>query len=477
MGKISLLELAGVLSKKYGLNKKEATEFVSKMFDIIQQSLEEDKVVKIKGLGTFKIIDVDARESVNVNTGERVLIEGHNKITFAPDPLMKELVNKPFSQFETVVLNEGVDFDDPAASEALAQETEAELEAAAAPLIEIVPEPEPEPEPESEEVEPEVIPLVDFGEQEEAVEEPEPVVELEPEKKEEEFDDEDIPEWVIEPIVPPTKPEQEPAPEPEPVVEPEPMPEPEPEIEPEPEPEPTPEPEPEPEPEADEEESEPEYEYEEEESSNGKKWLWALLALLLGLGGGYILGSYYPLSNLIPAQQEVVKPEEPVIAPIDTLEDVSQIDSVATVVEETEKSEAEEVKAEEPKKEEAAKSAEAAKPAAPKAEEKPAPKAEQPKPAAPKAEEKPAAKAEEKPAALDKYQQKDVRVRTGAWRIIGTAQTVKVKEGETLAQISRRYLGPDMECYVEVYNNLTASSPLKAGQEIKIPKLKNKKAK
>ena len=159
------------------------------------------------------------------------------------------------------------------------------------------------------------------------------------------------------------------------------------------------------------------------------------------------------------------------IAPIDTLEDVSQIDSVATVVEETEKPEAEEVKAEEPKKEEAAK------PAAPKAEEKPAPKVEQPKPAAPKAEEKPAAKAEEKPAALDKYQQKDVRVRTGAWRIIGTAQTVKVKEGETLAQISRRYLGPDMECYVEVYNNLTASSPLKAGQEIKIPKLKNKKAK
>lgn len=471
MGKISLLELAGVLSKKYGLNKKEATEFVSKMFDIIQQSLEEDKVVKIKGLGTFKIIDVDARESVNVNTGERVLIEGHNKITFAPDPLMKELVNKPFSQFETVVLNEGVDFDDPATSEALAQETEAELEAAAAPLIEIVPEPEPKPEPEPEEVEPEVIPLVDFGEQEEAVEELEPVVELEPEKKEDEFDDEDIPEWVIEPIVPPTKPEQEPAPEPEPVVEPEPMPEPEPEIEPEPEPEPTPEPEPEPEPEADEEESEPEYEYEEEESSNGKKWLWALLALLLGLGGGYILGSYYPLSNLIPAQQEVVKPEEPVIAPIDTLEDVSQIDSVATVVEETEKPEAEEVKAEEPKKEEAAK------PAAPKAEEKPAPKVEQPKPAAPKAEEKPAAKAEEKPAALDKYQQKDVRVRTGAWRIIGTAQTVKVKEGETLAQISRRYLGPDMECYVEVYNNLTASSPLKVGQEIKIPKLKNKKAK
>ena len=75
------------------------------------------------------------------------------------------------------------------------------------------------------------------------------------------------------------------------------------------------------------------------------------------------------------------------------------------------------------------------------------------------------------------YSQKDVRVRTGAWRIIGTAQTVKVKEGETLAQISRRYLGPDMECYIEVYNNITASTPLKAGQEIKIPQLKHKKSK
>ena len=112
MGKISLIELAAVLSKRYGVNKKDATGFVTQMFDIIQQSLEQDKLVKIKGLGTFKIIDVDDRESVNVNTGERVLIEGHPKITFVPDALMKELVNKPFSQFETVVLNDGVDFED-----------------------------------------------------------------------------------------------------------------------------------------------------------------------------------------------------------------------------------------------------------------------------------------------------------------------------------------------------------------------------
>ena len=83
-------------------------------------------------------------------------------------------------------------------------------------------------------------------------------------------------------------------------------------------------------------------------------------------------------------------------------------------------------------------------------------------------------KADDKPVALDKYQKMDSRVRTGAWRIVGTALTVKVKEGETLVQISRRYLGPDMECYLEVYNGLTVNSPLKAGQEIKIPKLQKK---
>lgn len=113
MGKMTIQDVSRVLSERKGLNKKDASNFVNLMFDIIQQALERDGIVKVKGLGTFKIIDVDARESVNVNTGERVLIEGHNKITFTPDSLLKELVNKPFSQFETVVLNDGVDFDEP----------------------------------------------------------------------------------------------------------------------------------------------------------------------------------------------------------------------------------------------------------------------------------------------------------------------------------------------------------------------------
>lgn len=112
MSKISINDIADILVSKNGLEKNEAESFVTSIFDTLQDALERESIVKIKGLGTFKIIGVEARESVNVNTGERVVIERHGKVTFTPDNTMKELVNKPFSQFETVVLNEGVEFDD-----------------------------------------------------------------------------------------------------------------------------------------------------------------------------------------------------------------------------------------------------------------------------------------------------------------------------------------------------------------------------
>ena len=112
MGKLTIQEIAKVLVERSGLSQKDANRFASEMFAIIQQRLEEDELVKIKGLGTFKIINVEARESVSVRTGERVVIDSHAKVTFTPDAVMKELVNKPFSQFETVVLNDGVEFDD-----------------------------------------------------------------------------------------------------------------------------------------------------------------------------------------------------------------------------------------------------------------------------------------------------------------------------------------------------------------------------
>lgn len=112
MAKISIVDMAKAIVSKHGLSQQEAEKFVTALFDVINEGLYRDKIVKVKGLGTFKVIDVRERESVNVNTGERVVIESHGKITFTPDPIMRDLVNKPFAQFETVVLNEGVDIEE-----------------------------------------------------------------------------------------------------------------------------------------------------------------------------------------------------------------------------------------------------------------------------------------------------------------------------------------------------------------------------
>lgn len=112
MAKTALQLIADAVAKKHKITVKEAEKFVSSMFDVMNEGLKTDKLVKVKGLGTFKVQAVKPRESVNVNTGERVLIEGHDKVSFTPDTIMKELVNKPFALFETVVLNDGVDFAD-----------------------------------------------------------------------------------------------------------------------------------------------------------------------------------------------------------------------------------------------------------------------------------------------------------------------------------------------------------------------------
>lgn len=114
MAKNSVQEIAAVIAGKHGLSQQDAEAFVYSFFNLINDGLHSEKVVKVKGLGTFKVIDVRERESVNVNTGERVLIESHGKITFTADPIMRDLVNKPFAQFETVVLNDGVELEDMA---------------------------------------------------------------------------------------------------------------------------------------------------------------------------------------------------------------------------------------------------------------------------------------------------------------------------------------------------------------------------
>lgn len=409
MAKIMMQDLASALVEHMKLSVKDASLFVSEMFDIVQTHLEEDKIVKIKGLGTFKIIDVDDRESVNVNTGERVLIEGHGKITFTPDPLMKELVNKPFSQFETVVLNDGVNFEDVPSGENEVPE----------PVEELIEKTIEEPAEDVEKDDSSMMPLVDFGE------EPAPKVASKPEQvsapvAQPEIEDEDIPEWVIEPYVPapkdevPVEVEKVEAPAEEQVLA---------EDSEEPEEEETP---------AEESESEEEEVYETSESG-GKKWLAVLLACLLGLAVGYVLGNYFPYSTFIQ-KSDVTPVVEPAIEPVATPDTTALADSVNVEANVEAQSEAQ-------------------------------------------SEEKPEAKPAPEADIHDLYAEKDVRVRMGGYRIVGTDKVIRAKEGETLSKIARHYFGPDMECYIEVYNNLSKSSELKVGQEIKIPKLESKKKK
>ena len=183
MNKLTLNNIAKVLVEKNGLEPKEAMMFTTAMFDLIHDRLNEEGIVKVKGLGTFKMIRVEARESINVRTGERVLIDSHAKITFTPDAVMKELVNKPFSQFETVVLNDDVEFTDMKSEETTDETNNSEQSES---LVDVVseggtPEPAPvvAPEPVAEPT-PEPAPVVAPEPVAEAAPEPTPVVAPEP---------------------------------------------------------------------------------------------------------------------------------------------------------------------------------------------------------------------------------------------------------------------------------------------------------
>lgn len=411
MGKMTIQDVSRVLSERKGLNKKDASNFVNLMFDIIQQALERDGIVKVKGLGTFKIIDVDARESVNVNTGERVLIEGHNKITFTPDSLLKELVNKPFSQFETVVLNDGVDFDEPvdfAKNEEPVPSVDSEIPS----------------EPVQDVSDASSMPLVDFND--DYKENPVSIGE----SSEPNTTEVTIQEKPLEPETSSVSEEPERTESPENEVT-----------------------------EDEVTEDNDEAYHETTSDGDGKKWLYALVACLIGFACGYLLGALFPFTSNNPQNQAVVEKSQPVVMqPVKKSEAEKPKEDTAKVV----KIETENPKSKAETQENKAPIVETVKAESKNTEEK--------KPA-----EKPVVKPAEE--VVDKYSAMDPRVRTGAYRIVGTAQTVKVKEGDNLLKISRRNLGPDMECYLEVYNNLKASSVLKTGQEIKIPKLELKKKK
>ena len=147
--KIILPELIDKFSEKLGMNRKDAELFVKSMLDLVVEALENEKYVKVKGLGTFKLTEVNSRESVHVNTGERIEIQGHSKVSFTPDTSMKELINKPFSHFETVVLNEGVELEDTIVENETPEATEitetvvAIEESVMAPIEDVTPTEEP----------------------------------------------------------------------------------------------------------------------------------------------------------------------------------------------------------------------------------------------------------------------------------------------------------------------------------------------
>ena len=411
LDRISIQELSAILTVKSGLKKKDAERFATTLFEVVKDGLVTDRLVKVKGLGTFKVIDIEARESVNVNTGERVLIEGHEKISFTPDATMKELVNKPFSQFETVVLNEGVEFDD---APNVAEQTEEKL-AVEETTVEVPPVEEP----------PVEEPPVEESPVEESPVEESPVEE----SPVEESPVEEPP--VEEPPVEESPIEEPPAEEPLAVMQ---QQEPTEEIE----------------KEIIENEEEPDMKTK-TDNTRLKTIAWlaiAIAACLASFVGGYFLGLNKGLSmtgNVFTSVEEIADSTEqtPVkdTAKVEAKTKVQDVDAPA-------------FKAEPSKPVEVVES----------------PVDRVTPPATP-----PAAPAASPAAKTDKYAEMDNRVRYGAYRIVGTDYEVTAKAGESTARVSKRTLGPDMECYIEVYNGLKPGAVLEAGKKVKIPKLELKK--
>lgn len=462
MSKFSLNTLGKLLADKSGLSQVEAELFIRKMFDVCNQGLEADKQVKIKWLGTFKVQATKDRESINVNTGERFTIEGRDKLTFTPDNILKEIVNKPFAQFETVVVNDGVDFDeiDEKFGEEQTEDAPEQVidfldeEKTATPNPEVVvigSEKEKEKEAEDELAKQIAIEQAKLEklkqaqlEQERIQKEKQEQERLEQEKleqerleqerlKQERLEQEKLElaqqqqalKAVVEPAVP-----------------------------------------------ASDESEEEEEKEEEEESSNSHhivipRYLVVAVCLIVValIGGmGWFAFNYGQMTaqrdhlamQLNQYHQAPAKkvPAKPAAAPLSqeqklrqkAMEDSIRMAKTAEAVKLAENSDEESANAEKAKQAEAKAKAEAKD----------------------KAEEKAASK-----IASSQYD-KDARVRTGAYRIIGVAQTVTIGAGQTLEQISTRYLGSGMECYVEALNG---TSTVKAGQKIKIPKLELKKKK
>lgn len=441
MSKVSISELASKLMEKHGLKRTEAELFIRQFVGVINDGLKNDKSVKVKGLGTFKVQAVSARKSVDVNTGEAIVIEGRDKISFTAEAVMRDLVNAPFAQFETVIVNDGVDFSEIDAKHE-ADNTEAEEPAPA--VVEQAPTVEPK-----QIVEPKPTPTI---EPEPAVE-PEPIVEPEPTPT----------------IEPETIVEQEPAPtvepEPAPVVEPEPAPA----VEPEPA---VVEPAPAVESVSAVDDSDSDADELEAKSKSYKNTIIVLASSLACVVVLAVAGFVYMFSQIEKRDNRIAHLETQTATLADRMMK-TRMSPAPAANQPAANDEADNILATNEQKIEAAEKAD--KENNLKATEaKPEPKAE------PKAATKPATAAKApaaKPAPSIPSQSaydKDPRVRTGAYVITGVANTVTVKAGQTMSSLCKTYLGPGMECYLEAVNG--GNRELKAGEKIKIPALKTKKS-
>lgn len=476
MSKNSLNGLADKLAEKSGLSQIEAELFIRKMFDVCHQGLAADKIVKMRWLGTFKVTSVKERESVDVNTGERIVIEGRDKISFTPDNILKEIVNKPFAQFETVIVNDGVDFEsiDKKYEDSLEDEEQEESLEKPKPIIEVVePTETPLPDVVSEETtqaeavsssEPTTSGVIDFLDVPENPSEDSSVVVvgedsmIEPQTTvSQEVPTEEISSSVSDDIQADSREENSNA-----------------EIEAETDAEIG----------ADaknEAETDAEFEADDEVEIRRRHFIIpkyvviiASFTLLLLIGGlGWFAFNYgqmaaqrdhlelqlaqYKTDKNVVAKPANVKSQEQLLLEKarqdslrmakanDAIKAAERADSLKSAAVDKEKS-VKNLKADE-------KSAELKK-----------------KSATDKKQDK---AAEHAKVVSDKYDS-DPRVRTGAYRIVGVDQVVTVGEHQTMATLSKRYLGPGMECYIEALNG---TSTIKSGQKVKIPKLELKKKK
>lgn len=476
MSKNSLNGLADKLAEKSGLSQIEAELFIRKMFDVCHQGLAADKIVKMRWLGTFKVTSVKERESVDVNTGERIVIEGRDKISFTPDNILKEIVNKPFAQFETVIVNDGVDFEsiDKKYEDSLEDEEQEESLEKPKPIIEVVePTETPLPDVVSEETtqaeafsssEPTTSGVIDFLDVPENPSEDSSVVvvgedsTIEPQTTvSQEVPTDEIPSSVSDDIQADSREENSNA-----------------EIEAETDAEIG----------ADaknEAETDAEFEADDEVEIRRRHFIIpkyvviiASFTLLLLIGGlGWFAFNYgqmaaqrdhlelqlaqYKTDKNVVAKPANVKSQEQLLLEKarqdslrmakanDAIKAAERADSLKSAAVDKEKS-VKNLKADEKSTELKKKSA---------------------------TDKKQDKAAEHAKVVSDKYDS-DPRVRTGAYRIVGVDQVVTVGEHQTMATLSKRYLGPGMECYIEALNG---TSTIKSGQKVKIPKLELKKKK